>query len=123
MSSRDKKDFSAFSLVWNIFAIPYSFVIGFILGLAAPVAAIAAAVAGVRLLTGRMPFLSLGQKGDAGERQLAVELVPPDEVEARFEVQKEQITSELGVLKEEIQSIIEQARAEGEQAAKATPEA
>ncbi len=119
MNSRSNKAFPVFGIVYNVFAIPYSFVLGFVLGMAAPVAAIAATVAGVRLLTGRMPFLSMEQKGGEGERHLSLELVPPDEVEARFAVQKEQITGELGALKAEITSIIEQARAEGQEAAEA----
>jgi hypothetical protein len=106
--------FPAFSLAYSIIAIPYNFIIGFIVGVAAPVAAIAAIVAGVRLLTGRVPFLSLNRDADDGQRRLELELVAADQVEELFQAQKEQITNELGDLQAEIRSIIEEARAEGE---------
>ena len=112
MSSNGDNGFPVFSLVYNIFAIPYNFIIGFVVGVAAPVAVVAAMVAGIRFLTGRMPFLSLDRKDEDADRHLSLTLVAPEEVESLLEVQKTQISDELGDLKAEIQSIIEEARAE-----------
>ncbi|MBU1746265.1 MAG: hypothetical protein KKA73_01120, partial [Chloroflexi bacterium] len=78
MSNRDRS-LPAFSIVYNIFAVPYNFLFGFVVGLVAPLAAIAAMVAGVRLLTGRVPFPFLTQKGEEQERYLSLSLVPMEE--------------------------------------------
>jgi len=107
-------EFPVLSLAYNIIVIPYNFFIGFLVGVAAPVAAIAAIVAGVRLLTGRVPFLSLNRDAGDGQRRLELDLVGPDEVGELFQVQKEQITGELGELQAEIKSIIEEARAQAQ---------
>ena len=100
--------------MYNIIAIPYNFLIGFIVGVAAPIAAIAAIVAGVRLLTGRVPFLSLNRDADDGQRRLELELVGTDQVEGLFQTQKKQIAGELGDLQAEVRSIIEDARNESQ---------
>ncbi len=110
MRSNDR-EFPVFSLLYNIVAIPYNFFIGFVVGLAAPVAAIAAMVAGVRFLTGRMPFLRLSEDPEADERRLSLELVPADEVEALFAVEKEKVLDDLGGLRDQIKTMIEEARA------------
>jgi hypothetical protein len=80
------REFPVFSLLYNVLAIPYNFFIGFVVGLAAPVAVIAAMVAGVRFLTGRTPFLHLA-------------------------VEKEKVMDDLGGLREQIKTMIEEARA------------
>ena len=110
MLSNDR-GFPAFSLLYNILAIPGSFFVGFVVGLAAPVAAIAAMVAGVRFLTGRMPFLRLSEDPEADERRLSLELVPTDEVEELFEVEKGKVMADLGGLRDQIKTMIEEAKA------------
>lgn len=106
--------FPVFDLLYNVLAIPSNFIIGFVVGLAAPVAVIAAMVAGVRFLTGRMPFLRLSEDLEADERRLSLELVPTDEAESLFAVEKERVMDDLGGLREQIKTLIEEARAKGE---------
>ena len=110
MHSNDR-GFPVFSLLYDVLAIPCNFLIGFVVGLAAPVAVIAAMVAGVRFLTGRMPFLRLSEDPEANERRLSLELVPTDEVEELFAVEKEKVMDDLGGLGEQIKTMIEEARA------------
>jgi hypothetical protein len=112
-----------FGIVYNVFAIPFNFVMGFVVGLLAPVAAIAAVVAGVRLLTGRVPFLSLAQDEGEEERHLALELVEPDRVGDLFAVERKKVEDELAGLQAEIRSIIEESRAKAQDAEGATTEA
>ena len=111
------------SVIYNVFAVPFNFFMGFVVGLLAPVAAIAAVVAGVRLLTGKVPFLSLGQDEGAEERHLALELVDPDRVGDLFAVERKKVEGELGGLQAEIRSIIEESRAKAQEAEGATTEA
>lgn len=111
----DEKSFPALSILVHIFAIPYNFLIGFVVGVAAPVGAIAAMVMGVRFLTGRMPFLHLGR--DEEERRLSIELVSPTEVGERFETEKKKVTDDLAALQAEIKAIIEEAKTEAQSGA------
>lgn len=113
MSKRDGS-FPAFSLVYNIFAIPYLFVIGFVVGVIAPLAAIAGMAAGVRFLTGRFPFFSLITGEEDDERVVTLSLVPPEEIEDRFAEERAKIEGDLGPMQAEIRSIIEQAKGEFE---------
>jgi hypothetical protein len=101
---------SVFGLVYDIVAIPYNFFVGFVLGLAAPVAAIAAMVFGVRLLTGKMPFLRLSD-GEEPERRLLLDLVEQDQAQVMFEGEKEKVMTELRSFLEEIKGLVEDARA------------
>ena len=110
------KSFPVFGFVYNIFVIPYLFVIGFVVGLLAPIAAIAGIVAGVRMLTGKVPFLSPVQD-ESGEQQLVLKLVSEEEVGPLFEEQKEKIGGDLGKMQAEIQAIIEGVQAEAKAAA------
>jgi hypothetical protein len=110
------------SVIYNVFAVPFNFFMGFVVGLLAPVAAIAAVVAGVRLLTGKVPFLSLGQD-EGEERHLALELVDPDRVGDLFAVERKKVEGELGGLQAEIRSIIEESRAKAQEAEGVTTEA
>jgi hypothetical protein len=105
-----KKDggFPVFGLVYSIVAIPFNFLFGFVVGVAAPVAAIAAMVLGVRFLTGKMPFLKLS---DDEERRLSLELVEEEQAQELFEVEKEKVMTELGGFAEEMKALIEQAKA------------
>jgi hypothetical protein len=111
MSKRDES-FAAFSLVYNIFAIPYLFVVGFVVGVIAPLAAIGGMVAGVRFLTGRFPFFSLVAGEEVDERVVTLSLVPPEEIEDRFAEERAKIEGDLGPMQAEIRSIIEQAKGE-----------
>jgi hypothetical protein len=99
-------------VVLDILAVPYNFLSGFFLGLIAPLAAIAAVVAGIRLLTGQVPFLGEIAEGEAGGRQLSFKLVPPDQARQLFETQKAQIGGDLGRMRAELQAIIEEAKAD-----------
>lgn len=108
-----KKTYSGLNLVIDVLSIPYNLMSGFVVGAMVPVAAIAAMVAGIRLLTGKMPFLS-PQEGEE-ERYLTLSLVPPEEAQERYAEQKEQIGGELGKLRTEIQAILQEARAETEE--------
>lgn len=110
--TRNDEGFPVLKLLYNVVAIPYLFFIGFVVGIAAPVAAIAGVVAGVRLLTGKVPFLSQSEDVE-GERTLNLRLVPPEEVSDLFAEQKEKISTDLADFQAEIKSIIEEARAEG----------
>ena len=121
MRSNDRA-FPVFSLLYNVLAIPGNFFIGFVVGLAAPVAAIAAMVAGVRFLTGRVPFPRLSEDPEADERRLSLELVPADEVEELFAVEKEKVMDDLGGLRDQIKTMIEESRA-SERAEEAEAEA
>jgi hypothetical protein len=109
----NRESFPVFSVVYNVLAIPYNFMSGFIVGLAAPIAAIAAMVAGVRLLTGKVPFLGTLEDTE-GERRIALTLVPEGEVGPLFEEQKEKIGGDLAKMQAEIKAIIEEARIEVE---------
>ena len=101
--------FPAFSLIYGIVAIPYNFLVGFVVGLAAPVAAIAAMVLGVRFLTGKMPFLRLSGEADE-ERRLELELVEQEQARDLFEAEKERILEDLGSFRDEMKALIEEAK-------------
>ena len=109
----EERSFPVAGVLFEFVAIPYNFILGFIVGVAAPIAAIAAMVFGVRFLTNRMPFLSLQQAEDEDERRITLELVPMEEVSERFEAEKQKVTGELGGLQAEIKALIEEAQAEG----------
>jgi hypothetical protein len=94
----------------QLLAIPYSFMVGFVTGLVLPVAAIGAVVAGIRLVTGKVPFLSEVLEDEAGGRALSLRLVPPEQVGDLYAGHKEQIGGDLVKMKDEIQAIIEEAQ-------------
>ena len=79
MDSRSDKDFSAFTTLVDVLAIPWNFLSGYFLGLLAPVAAIAAVVAGIRFLTGQVPFLEDVSEAEEGRRRLSLGLMPPEQ--------------------------------------------
>ena len=106
-----------FGGVLQFLAIPYSFLVGFVAGLVLPLAAIGAVVAGIRLVTGMVPFLGEVSVDEEGRRALSLRLVPPDQVRELYAGHKEQIGGDLGKMKAEIQAIIEEA-----QSRKAGPE-
>ena len=95
--------------VVQILGIPYGFLAGFVTGLVLPVAAIGAVVAGIRLVTGMVPFLGEVSVDEEGRRALSLRLVPPDQVGDLYAGHKEQIGGDLVKMKAEIQAIIEEA--------------
>ena len=97
--------------VADVVAIPYNLVAGLALGIIAPIAGIAAAIAGVRLLTGKMPMLSMQQE-PGQECSLLLTLVPPEQAGEMFAAQKEQIGGEISHMQSEIRAIVEEAKAE-----------
>ena len=109
MAGTGKPAGTTLGLGLDLLSLPFNFLLGLVLGLAAPMAAIAAMVAGVRLLTGRFPFLSQEQK--EGERYLSLNLVPPEEVSDLLAAQKKIITADLGKMQTEIQAILEETQA------------
>ena len=116
MGKRNDKPGPVLSGILQAFAIPGNFFAGFVTGLVAPVVAVAAVVAGIRLLTGKVPFLGHAWVDEEGERHLSFKLVSPDQVGDLFAEQKEQIGGELGKMKAEIQAIIEEAKANAQMA-------
>jgi hypothetical protein len=111
--------FPLLSLIFGILDIAFNFLSGFLLGVLAPLAAIAAIVAGIRFLTGRVPFLGDISEDEEGGRQLALQLVSPEEAQELYYGHKEKIGGELIWMKDEIQTIIQEAKAEGEAEAEA----
>jgi len=109
------------SILYNLFAIPWNLLIGFIVGVTAPVVAIAAMVAGIRLITGKVPFPTPIQ-GEGDERRLSLELVPPEQASELFSEQKEKIGADFGKLQAEIKAMVEEAKAEAQAKGEAAPE-
>ena len=96
-------------VIVKLLAIPCSFLTGIVTGLVLPVAAIGAVVAGIRLVTGMVPFLGEVSVDEEGGRTLSLRLVPLDQVGDLYAGHKEQIGGDLGKMKTEIQAIIEEA--------------
>jgi hypothetical protein len=112
MAKRSEKPVLGPGLILDIVAIPSNFLSGFVTGLVAPIAAIAGMVALIRLLTGKVPYLSHIFEGDEGERQLSFKLVEPEQVKELFEEQKEQYGGEIAKMQAEIKAIIEETRSQ-----------
>jgi F0F1-type ATP synthase membrane subunit b/b' len=125
MAKHNSKEVLGAGALLDIVAIPYNFLSGFLTGLIAPIAAIAGMVALIRLLTGKVPYLSHIFTGDEGERHLSFELVAPEQVKEMFEEQKEEYGGDILKMQAEIKAIIEETRAEAKAAAeeKGTEEA
>ncbi len=92
-------------------SIPIGFLTGFMTGLVLPLAAIGAVIAGIRFVTGMVPFLGEVSVDEEGGRVLSLRLVPQDEVRVMYEGHKEQIGGDLVKMKAEIQAIMEEAQA------------
>ena len=99
--------------LFDLLEVPANLVAGFVAGAVLPAAAVAAMVAGVRLATGKIPFLSRVTQDDSGERQLVLALVPPEEARALWEEHKVRLGAPLEQLRLEIQSVAEHSGAEG----------
>jgi hypothetical protein len=111
MTERSDGSFPVLGVIFDILAVPFSLLSGFITGLVAPIAAIAAMVAGIRLLTGKVPFLGQAWEDEEGARHLSFRLVPPEQVGELFAEQKEEIGGEIAKMQAELKVIIEEARA------------
>ena len=94
----------------QLLAIPFSFVAGFVTGLVLPVVTIGAVVAGIRLVTGMVPFLGEVSVDEEGGRALSLRLVPPEQIGDLYAGHKEGIGGDLAKMKDEIQAIIEEAQ-------------
>ena len=101
----------------DIVGIPANLAAGFVAGVVMPVAAIAALAIGVRLITGKVPFLTRVVPAGEGERQLVLALVTPEEARSLWAEHKSSLGAPLEKLRLEIQSIAEQAEAEGSEEA------
>jgi hypothetical protein len=108
-----ESQFPAASIVYNIFAVPCNFLLGFVVGVGAPVAAVAAMVAGVRLVTGKVPFLGHTYE-DEGGRHLSFKLVAPEQVQELFTEHKQRIDEDLSSMQAQIKAILEEARSEAQ---------
>ena len=117
MGSRDRTSASVPGSLFDILAVPYNFLSGYFLGLLAPAAAITAVVAGMRFLTGQVPFLRDVSEGEGGARRLSLELMSPEQVKEAFDERKEDIGGPVAKMRAEIQAIIEEAQAEARSAA------
>ncbi len=110
MRKRKDKSGPLSGVIVQLLAIPFSFLTGFVTALVLPVAAIGAVVAGIRLVTGMVPFLGEVSVDEEGSRALSLRLVPPDQVGDLYAGHKEQIGGDLGKMKAEIQAIMEEAQ-------------
>jgi hypothetical protein len=110
MRKRKEKNGPLSGVIVQLLAIPFSFLAGFLIGLVLPLAAIGAVVAGIRLATGRVPFLGEVSVDEEGGRALSLRLVPPDQVPDLYAGHKEGIGRDLAKMKAEIQAIIEEAQ-------------
>ncbi len=111
MGNEDRA-FPALRILYSLFAVPIHFLLGFLVGVAAPVAAITAMVLGVRFLTGKMPFLSLSQDEEEDQRHLSVALVPAEQASDLFAAEKQKVLDELSTLREELKAMMEEAKAQ-----------
>jgi hypothetical protein len=110
MRTRKEKSGPLSGVFAQLMAVPYSFLTGFLTGLVLPVAAIGAVVAGIRLVTGMVPFLGEVSMDEEGGRTLSLRLVPPEQVGDLYAGHKEQIGGDLGKMKAEIEAIIQEAQ-------------
>jgi hypothetical protein len=77
--TRKRNDAWAFSgYLGDLMAVPRSFVFGLLSGVLVPVAGLAGIIAGIYLLTGRVPFITHVEE-EIGGRRLIVQLVGPEE--------------------------------------------
>jgi hypothetical protein len=96
--------------ITGLFAIPCNFLSGLLTGLVVPLAAIAAMALGIRLITGRFPFLGHAPQEEGGERRLSLQLVSPDEVKVLWEEHKQTFGEPLNKMRLELQSIAEESK-------------
>ena len=116
MATNEAQPPSPGKVLFGLLSIPGNLLSGFLTGLIVPMAAIAAMVLGIRLITGKFPFLGHVAQGEGGERQLALQLVPPDQVGDLWEEHKHTFGDELGKMRADMQAMAEEAKAEGKEA-------
>jgi hypothetical protein len=121
MYSSDDASFPVLGAIFDILGTLCNFVVGFALGLAAPLAAIAAIVAGIRYLTGQVPYVGEFADHPEGGRRVSLQLMSTDEAKVAFDGHKEQIGGDIVKMKEEIQLIIQEAKLDSESAAEGEP--
>lgn len=114
MTSSESNGFDGLGSAFEVLTLPFSFIAGLITGILVPLAAIAAMVAAIRWLTGRLPFLTLLQESEGGERNLTLALVTEEQAKELYELYKEEIGGELQRMQSEIKAIIEEVQAEAE---------
>jgi hypothetical protein len=114
MTTRKEGSRSLVGSVFQLLALPCNFFAGFLTGLITPLAAIAAMVAGVRLVTGKVPFLGNVWEDEEGDRRLSIKLVPVEEVKDLFAEQKDQLGGDIAKLRAEIEAIFEEFKAESQ---------
>ena len=104
----------------GLLGLPYYFVAGYVVGLVAPAVAGAAIVLGVRLLTGKVPFLSQPlapaetsdtRTDEAGEQHLSFKLMALEQAREGFVREKDRIGGELNKVGAELQALTAEAKA------------
>ena len=110
MLKRKKINSPLSGVMMQILVIPIGILIGFVTGLVLPLVAIGAVVAGIRFVTGMVPFLDEVSVDEEGERVLSLKLVPQDDVAGLYAGHKEQIGGDLVKMKTDIQAIMEEAQ-------------
>jgi hypothetical protein len=103
-------------LFLGLLAIPGNLLTGFLTGLVVPMAAIAAMVMGIRLITGKFPFVGRVTQDEGGGRQLALQLVPPEQVAELWGEHKHTFGDDLGKMRADMQAIAEEAKSAGKEA-------
>lgn len=114
MNSGNDTSFPVLGAIFDILGTLCNFVVGFALGLAAPLAAIAAVVAGIRYLTGLVPFVGEFAEDAEGGRRMSLQLMSEDEARVAFDAHKERIGGDIAKMKDEIQVIIQEAKLDSE---------
>jgi hypothetical protein len=112
MEKRDQKPLSVFGCFFQVLALPLNLVAGFLTGLLAPVGVIAGMLFGVRLLTGKTPFLVPSATGEAG-RHLAFRLISSEDAKQLFEEQKDRLGLDLTKMRSEIEALAQKAKSQG----------
>ena len=74
-------------------------------------------MAGIRYLTGLVPFVGEFAEDPEGGRRLSLQLMSEDQAKEAFDAHKEQIGGDIVKMKDEIQQIIQEAKLASEPAA------
>jgi len=101
--------------LFDLIGIPCNLAAGLVVGLFLPVAALAAVVAGIRLFTGKVPFLARVGQDESGERELSLRLVPPEQVRGLWAEHTRTFGEPLEKLGVQIRAMAGQARSESGQ--------
>jgi hypothetical protein len=115
MAKHKKGSCCTSGILSDLMGIPCNLVAGLVVGLFLPLAALAAIVAGIRLFTGKVPFLARVEQDESGERELSLRLVPPEQVRGLWAEHKKTFGEPLEKLGVEIRAVAEKAKSEGDQ--------